>query len=127
MTIQIDESLFLPQVKSRFAKEKKGRKIRSLSKEVIKEAQNYFDDAVWVNDKDLETKRDIKKSMLKYTLAKINLKDSKKSFFIPTFIWVFLAQQVISYLVKLIIEHYWLHDEEELDNNLYNKVLKRIP
>ena len=65
--------------------------------------------------------------MTAYVLGRVDLNDRKKSFFVPTFVWAWIAQQVIGYLVKIIVNYYWMHDPDVMDNNLYNKVLKRIP
>ena len=127
MTIQIDSSLFLPQVKSKFSRRKQTKNIESLSDEIIIQAQHYFDDAVWIKDETIKNKKDTRVSMTAYVLGRVDLNDRKKSFFVPTFVWAWIAQQVIGYLVKIIVNYYWMHDPDVMDNNLYNKVLKRIP
>mgnify|MGYP003628246347 FL=1 len=127
MTIQIDSSLFLPQVKSKFSRRKQTKNIESLSDETIIQAQQYFDDAVWIKDETIKNKKDTRVSMTAYVLSRVDLNDRKKSFFVPTFVWAWIAQQVIGYLVKIIVNYYWMHDPDVMDNNLYNKVLKRIP
>tara|TARA_R110000796_G_scaffold115175_1_gene227072 strand:+ start:101 stop:484 length:384 start_codon:yes stop_codon:yes gene_type:complete len=127
MTIQIDSSLFLPQVKSKFSRRKQIKNIESLSDEIIIQAQHYFDDAVWIKDETIKNKKDTRVSMTAYVLGRVDLNDRKKSFFVPTFVWAWIAQQVIGYLVKIIVNYYWMHDPDVMDNNLYNKVLKRIP
>ena len=127
MTIQIDSSLFLPQVKSKFARRKQTKNIKSLSDETIIQAQHYFDDAVWIKDETIKNKKDTRASMTAYVLSRVDLNDRKKSFFVPTFVWAWIAQQVIGYLVKIIVNYYWMHDPDDMNNNLYNKVLKRIP
>tara|TARA_R110000824_G_scaffold41684_1_gene123808 strand:+ start:1461 stop:1844 length:384 start_codon:yes stop_codon:yes gene_type:complete len=127
MTIQIDSSLFLPQVKSKFSRRKQTKNIESLSDETIIQAQQYFDDAVWIKDETIKNKKDTRVSMTAYVLGRVDLNDRKKSFFVPTFVWAWIAQQVIGYLVKIIVNYYWMHDPDVMDNNLYNKVLKRIP
>ena len=127
MTIQIDSSLFLPQVKSKFSRRKQIKNIESLSDEIIIQAQHYFDDAVWIKDETIKNKKDTRVSMTAYVLSRVDLNDRKKSFFVPTFVWAWIAQQVIGYLVKIIVNYYWMHDPDVMDNNLYNKVLKRIP
>jgi len=127
MTIQIDSSLFLPQVKSKFSRRKQIKNIESLSDEIIIQAQHYFDDAVWIKDETIKNKKDTRVSMTAYVLSRVDLNDRKKSFFVPTFVWAWIAQQVIGYIAKIIINYYWMHDPDVMDNNLYNKVLKRIP
>ena len=51
--------------------------------------------------------------MYNYTLDNINLRDKNKSYFVPTFIWVWLAQKLIWYIIAMIIESYWLQEDPE--------------
>jgi len=37
----------------------------------------------------------------------VNLRDKDRSYFVPTFVWMWLAEMVISYIVKIIIEKYF--------------------
>jgi hypothetical protein len=53
------------------------------------------------------TQRQARKQMADYVKDKIDLSNKKSSFFVPSFVWKFLAGKVIAYVVKLIIEHYW--------------------
>jgi len=40
-------------------------------------------------------------------MDKIELNNSDKSYFVPSIVWIWLAKMVITYVVKLLIEHYW--------------------
>lgn len=52
------------------------------------------------------TRRELRKSLRKYIRENLDIEDDTKSYFIPSFVWAFLAQQLISWLVKILIEKY---------------------
>jgi hypothetical protein len=118
MSIQIDQSLFLPKIK-RFASKNKPRfqdEQVDLAREVLEEAQSFMDDQPWKGQPEYnwDTQRECRIEMKRYILNKIDLSDDKKSYFVPTFVWVFVARLVINYIVKLIIEHYWSDLQKEI-------------
>ena len=110
MSIKIDKSYFMPKVKERFGKE--GRHAHTdeavdLADDVFMYSQQWFDSAPWRDDSELDTKRELRIALRRYIKKNIDLGDHKKSYFLPTFIWVYIAQQVIGWIVKQIIEHYF--------------------
>ena len=118
MSIQIDQSLFLPKIKT-FATKHKPRfqdEQVDLARDVLEEAQLFFDDSPWVGQPSYnwDTQRECRIEMKRYILQKINVQDEKKSYFVPTFVWVWVAKIVINYIVKLIIEHYWSDLQKEI-------------
>ena len=118
MSIQIDQSLFLPKIK-RFASKNKPRfqdEQVDLAREVLEEAQAFMDDQPWKGQPEYnwDTQRECRIEMKRYILNKIDVSDDKKSYFVPTFVWVFVARLVINYIVKLIIEHYWSDLQKEI-------------
>jgi hypothetical protein len=118
MSIQIDQSLFLPKIK-RFASKNKPRfqdEQVDLAREVLEEAQSFMDDQPWKGQPEYnwDTQRECRIEMKRYILNKIDVSDDKKSYFVPTFVWVFVARLVINYIVKLIIEHYWSDLQKEI-------------
>jgi|TARA_R100000152_G_C6600103_1_gene57533 hypothetical protein len=52
------------------------------------------------------TRRELRKSLRKYIKENLDIQDDSKSYFIPSFVWAFLAQQLITWLVKILIEKY---------------------
>jgi len=118
MSIQIDKSLFLPQI-NKFVNSKR-RPYRdnsvALSEEVMDEAQNFFDDAPWVGGRreNWDTQKECRLEMKRYILNKIDLEDRDRSYFIPSFVWIWIAKMVINYVIKLIIEHYWSDLQKEM-------------
>ena len=118
MSIQIDKSLFLPQI-NKFANSKR-RPYRdnsvALSEEVMDEAQNFFNDAPWEGGRreNWDTQKECRLEMKRYILNKIDLEDRDRSYFIPSFVWIWIAKMVINYVIKLIIEHYWSDLQKEM-------------
>ena len=118
MTIQIDKSLFLPKLNTFAGKHKPKFKENSLSlgEEVLDSAQHFFDDEPWKGQPRnyWETQRDCRLEMKRYIMQKIDIESRDKSYFVPTFVWVWLAKLVINYIIKLIIEHYWSDLQKEI-------------
>ncbi len=116
MALQIDRSIILPKIERKV----KGRRIyssyqdqaSSLADETITLCQEWIDTKQYAG-KDIDTRDDCRRSMYTYTLDNINLRDKNKSYFVPTFIWVWLAQKLVWYIIAMIIESYWLQEEPE--------------
>ena len=110
MSIQIDRSLFLPQIKN-YAKRKGFSKwltnANDLADETVSAMQDWFDWEPWKQGDGFDSQIDYRLKAKQYVKDKINIHDKNKSYFVPTFVWIWLAERVISYVIKLIIEHYW--------------------
>jgi len=111
MSIQIDNSLFLPQIK-RFARSHRPtfkQQSMELGEEALGIAQQWFDDAPWESGpiEWYDTQRECRIELKRYIMDKIELNNSDKSYFVPSVVWIWLAKMVITYVVKLLIEHYW--------------------
>jgi hypothetical protein len=52
--------------------------------------------------------------MKEYIQGKINLDDEDGKWFIPSYLWTWLAGQVEVFIVRLIIEYYWVDILQEL-------------
>jgi hypothetical protein len=96
-TIQINRSLFLPKIKERSAGKFSQYEDNcvDLGSETLDLAQEWFDAAPWQS------------GVREYVMSRISFKDVDKSWFVPDFIFIWIAQKLISYVIKLIIEHYW--------------------
>ncbi len=118
MSIQIDQSLFLPKIKKFAQKNRPQFEDNSvdLARDVLDEAQNFFDDSPWKGQPQYhwDTQRECRIEMRRYISRKINLKDKDKAWFVPTYVWIFVAKIVINYIVKLLIEHYWSDLQKEI-------------
>ena len=116
MALQIDRSIILPKIERKV----KGRRIyssykdqvSSLADETITLCQEWIDTEQYAG-KEIDTRDGCRRSMYNYTLDNINLRDKNKSYFVPTFIWVWLAQKLIWYIIAMIIESYWLQEDPE--------------
>ena len=110
MSIQIDRSLFLPKVATYAQKKGYGgwiKNVNELADETISLAQDWFDWEPWKNQDGFVSQIAYRVMLKQYVKDNLSLNDKEKSFFIPTFVWIWLAERVISYIIKLIIEHYW--------------------
>ena len=118
MSIKIDRDTFMPQIK-RFAvnnRHKYQEQCVDLSDDVIEKAQAWFDLAPWEfgNKSDYDTRRECRISMKRFISSNISWHDNSKSYnLIPTFVFKWIAGYLITFIVKIIIEHYWdeLSDE----------------
>ena len=116
MGIQIDRSIFLPKIEKRTSRSgfysSYKDETRSLTDETITLCQDWIDSEKYLG-KDITTKSDCRREMYVHAVDNMNLRDKNKSYFVPTFIWVWLAQKLIWWIIELILEHYWLRDEAD--------------
>ena len=113
MSIKINTEELLPSIE-KYAKTSKREfadQSLSLSEEVLVKAQEFFDAEPWVDadPSHYETMMQTRVSMKLWIYDRIDLKDHKKAWFIPSFIWYWAASRLISFIVKLILER---HGEE---------------
>ena len=72
---------------------------------LLRECMNYAEE--WYSEEQNYTGKSSKeqaKDLRAYIMDRIDLRDSKRSYFIPSFIWIFLASQLIQWFIKWIIE-----------------------
>lgn len=116
MGIQIDRSLFLPQIEKRTSKRglysSHRKETLSLANETMTFCQDWIDSEKYTG-KEISTKSECVKEMYIHTLDNMNLREKDKPYFVPTFTWVWLAQKLIWYTTQLIVEHYWLREESD--------------
>ena len=111
MTIQIDRSIFLPQIK-RFAQNKRqmfyDNKI-ALAEVALDISQQWMEEKPW-KDRPKEyydTQRECRIELKRYILNKLDMENNSYSWDEPSYIWKWMAKIMITYIAKLIIEHYW--------------------
>ena len=113
MNVQIDRDDLLPKILSQYGQRSRGKYksgIKELSSEVIDVAQEWCDlsgNAIEEVIKDARSVRDLRIELKTYVKLRVNLRDKNRSYFVPTFVWMWLAEMVISYIVKIIIEKYF--------------------
>lgn len=72
---------------------------------LLRECMNYAEE--WYNDESNYSGKSTKeqsKDLKSYIMGRIDLNDSKRAYFIPSFIWIFIATQLIQWFIKWIIE-----------------------
>ena len=116
MPIKINRSLFMPSVKERFGDERMLYPTESVdfADDVLYNAQKWMDQEPWKNDPEMDTPRELKISLMRYVKNQIDFKDHKKSWFVPTWVWIMIAQKVLSWLIKEIIEYYFPEIRKEI-------------
>jgi hypothetical protein len=101
--MKIDKKQLYDEVESKFSNPNYSTETSLLASECMKYAEEWL---LQAGDFPFKTKRELRKDLKKYIMDRVDLQDTKRAYFIPSFIWIFLAGQIISYLVKLIIERY---------------------
>jgi hypothetical protein len=110
MTIKIDRSRFKKMAKERYgdgSRQHAGEAV-DFSDDVITTAQEYLDSNAWLDDPEIDSKRAARIAMQRYVRNNLDLSDEKRSWFLPSFIWIFLARQVIMFIVMAILDLYWV-------------------
>jgi len=111
MSIQINQAKILPQLKTWAEGRRRTYEDNSvdLGRETLDVAQEWFDLEPWKtgNPEHFDTKRECRIELKRFIMKRVDLKDSTKSYWVPSFVWTWVAQQVITYIVKLIIDNYW--------------------
>ena len=118
MAITLDKDIFLPQIKLYAENNKPAYQDQcvDLSYDVLDMAQSWFDLEPWTlgRPQDYDTMRECRISMKRYIVTNVDFKDRRKSYnLIPGFVFQWIAGYLITFIVKIIIEHYWdeLSDE----------------
>lgn len=111
MSIQINQQQIMPKLKN-WCETRRARyedNSIDLGREVLDASQGWFDLEPWVTGKPehYDTKRECRIELKRHVMKQIDLFDVGKSYFVPSFVWTWIAQQVITYIVKLIIDNYW--------------------
>ena len=115
MTIQIDREMFRDRVKHNFGKRQYGDVACGVySEEVYDLAQEWFDKEEWKTNIELGTARACRIELKRYIKDRIKVDEEDKAWFIPSFVWIWVAQQVIVLIVRLIIEYYWIDMLQDL-------------
>tara|TARA_R100000278_G_scaffold113697_1_gene91937 strand:+ start:280 stop:600 length:321 start_codon:yes stop_codon:yes gene_type:complete len=74
-----------------------------LTREVMKISEEWMKQAKGINRM---TVREARRELRLYIDERIDLQDMKRSYFLPTFIWVWVAGQIITFIIKWIIENH---------------------
>lgn len=113
MTIQIDKSHFLPQLKTYSTSSRRNTRFQDnivgCGRDAMDIAQGWFDAEPWKHGDpaDFDTQRECRVHLKRYISREMKSSQTEKSYFLPHIVWSFIAQQVITWIVKLLIEWYW--------------------
>ena len=109
--IQIDRDGIMPEIEE-FSRAKTRRfrdNIKGLSSDVFDKCQEFFDQGVYKNfdPQTVETPLEMRATMGVWVKSEINVSDVDKAWFVPSFVWTWIASQIITYIIKKIIERHW--------------------
>lgn len=108
--IQIDTEKAYKETKSRtFAKLFRWEQ-RELVESTCKCAADWFADPNQPEWPDNQI--DARLDLIEYVVNSLKLHTQESKFFLPTSVWVWIASQVVSYVVKVLIENYWSEIEQ---------------
>ena len=107
----MDKERIMKMVEERYSKATHDDETYALADECIDLAYEFLEENK-DNIKD-KSRRQVRLELRKFIKDRINLSDTEKAYFVPTFVWVWAAQQIITWLVKIILENYL---EDSSDN-----------
>lgn len=102
--MKIDRSKLYNEIEAQFPDTNYSESVNLLARDCMAAAQEWIDEHAASSDS--KTKRELRKDLKDYIASKVNPRDSTKAFFIPTFIWIFVANQIITFIVRWIIDRY---------------------
>ena len=101
--MKIDKKQIYEEVEAKFGNPNYSTETSLLASECMKISEEWL---LQAGDFPFKNKRELRKDLKKYIMDRVDLQDTKRAYFIPSFIWIFLAGQIISYIVRLIVERY---------------------
>jgi hypothetical protein len=120
MSLKLDKELFLMKTKS-FASSGEGARYKDeqvrLGRQVVALSQLWIDGKPWRAGVDFSSQKAARKELKKFINKNIRFSDYVDAKFIPPIVFWWLATQLISYLIKLIIEWIWRSVNDDLIEN----------
>lgn len=101
--MKIDKAALYEGIEAKFPDPSFGENVNLLSRDCMKLAEEWLDSAKMTHKK---TKRELRKDLKAHIYENIDLKDEKKPYYLASFVWIFIAQMVITFIVRWIIERY---------------------
>lgn len=102
--MKIDRSKLYAEVESSFPDTNYSESVNLLARECMVAAEEWLDENAAKSRS--KTKRELRKDLKAHIASKVNPRDSTQAFFIPSFVWVFIAGQVINFIVRWVINRY---------------------
>lgn len=107
MAIKIDREMFKERVHHRFIRRMHGDIATGDLADVIYDlAQEWLDKEEWTTNPELDTSKECRIEMKRYITSKLDF-DADKSWCIADNSWKWIAQNVVLYIVRLIIDHHF--------------------
>lgn len=101
--MKIDRKALYEGIEAKFPDPSFSESVNLLSRDCMVVAEEWLDQTKNTGRK---TKRELRKDLKAHICEKIDLKDDTKSYHHASFVWIFIAQMVISFIVRWIIEKY---------------------
>ena len=98
-----DRAFLYAEIEAKFPDPNFSESVNLLSRDCMVVAEEWLDQ---VKDTGRKSKMELRKDLKAYIYEKIDLKDDTKPYHYASFVWVFIAQMVISFIVRWIIEKY---------------------
>ena len=100
--MSINKAEVYKAVEDKFPDPAFGTEVNTLTREILKLSHKWLEE----NDDSTKTKRELRKDLKFYLKEQLVFDDPQKTYYLPAFVWIMIAQAVISFLVKYIINNY---------------------
>jgi hypothetical protein len=119
MAIQFDDQHFFQMMQDeRFDHDDKyggyNEELQAYGDALILEAKKWFDSKQYLFNP--QSKRAARIALLRYLREACNYNSPDNAWFVPSFIWAFIAKELLLYVIKLIIDYYW---DDVVEENKY--------
>jgi len=101
--MKLDKKAIYTALEQNFPDPNYASETNSLCSHCLKLSEEWFTIEQNLTNK---SKRELRKDLKQYISMNTNLRDTNSSYFVPSFIWFFIAGQIISWLVRYIIDKY---------------------
>jgi hypothetical protein len=99
----IDRKQFYTDLELEFKDPSHSTEVNILAKECLKYGEEWLS---LQKDTESKTRRELRKDLKTHIVSQVDLQDQSKAYYIPSFIWMFIAGQVISWVVRYLIRKY---------------------
>lgn len=101
--MKIDRKALYEAVEEKFPDPAHATEANNLARDCIKLSEGWLEQT---KNTGRLTKRELRKDLKAHIMESVDLQDYKKAYFVPSFIWIFIAGQIISFIVRWIIDNY---------------------
>ena len=100
--MSINKAEVYKAVEDKFPDPAFGTEVNTLTREILKLSNAWLDKP----ENTGKSKRQLRKDLIIYLKENLVFDDPKKPYYFPSFIWIMIAQAVISFIVKYIIDNH---------------------